>query len=76
MSTNKEKINLQELALCELKLTNLQVVALNEISAKIEDGEDDYASYEGVLSEAEDKYLRAWLEDEGIELPRREDVAQ
>jgi hypothetical protein len=70
------KINLQELALVELNLTNLQVVALNEIAANIENGGEDYASYEGTLSEAEDKYLRAWLANEGVELPPKEEDAR
>ena len=70
------KTNLQELAFVELNLTNLQVVALNEIADNIEKGEDDYASYEWTLSEAEDKYLRAWLENEGVELPPKEEAAR
>ena len=42
-------------------LTNLQVSALNEIGQDIEDGADDLESYDGLLSEAEEKYLKARL---------------
>jgi len=58
--------NLQELAIVELNLTNLQIVALNEIAANIANGKDTYASNADSLSEQEDKYLRAWLGNEGI----------
>lgn len=57
--------NLQALAM-ELNLTNLQIVALNEIAANIANGKDTYASNADSLSEQEDKYLRAWLGNEGI----------
>jgi len=60
------KTNLQELAINELNLTNLQIVALNEIGANIQNGAEDYFSVEGTLSEQEDEYLRAWLGNEGI----------
>lgn len=60
------KTNLQQLALCELNLTNLQFTTLNEIAERIRRDEDDYFSYEDTLSDEEDKYLRAWLRNEGI----------
>ena len=66
------KTNLQQLALCELNLTNLQVTTLNEIADNIKNGKEDYLSVKDSLSEGEDKYLRAWLENEGIVLDGRE----
>ena len=63
--------NLQALAM-ELNLTNLQIVALNEIAANIANGKDTYASKADLLSEQEDKYLRAWLENEGIRVEKAE----
>lgn len=60
------KTNLQELAFGELNLTNLQVVTLNEIAANIANGKDAYASYADLLSDQEDRYLRAWLGNKGI----------
>ena len=63
---NKMKTNLQELAINELNLTNLQIVALNEIGANIQNGAEDYFSVEGTLSKKEDEYLRSWLGNEGI----------
>lgn len=54
-----KNISLARMAFDELGLTNLQVSALNEIGQNIEDGRDDLASYRGLLSEAEEKYLKA-----------------
>lgn len=54
-----KNIGLARMAFDELGLTNLQVSALNEIGQNIEDGRDDLESYEGLLSEAEEKYLKA-----------------
>ena len=68
------KTNLQQLALCELKLTNLQFTTLNEIADNIKNGKEDYLSVKDALSEGEDKYLRAWLENEGFEVPEEEDA--
>ena len=65
--------NLQAMAM-ELNLTNLQIVALNEMGANIDNGEEDYFSVECSLSEQEDKYLRAWLENEGILVLKEEGV--
>jgi len=61
--------NLQALAM-ELNLTNLQIVALNEMGEWIRDGAEDYVSVADSLSEQEDKYLRAWLENEGIKVTK------
>ena len=66
------KTNLQQLALCDLNLTNLQFATLNEIADNIKNGKEDYLSVKDALSEGEDKYLRAWLENEGIVLDGRE----
>lgn len=68
----QEKVNLQELALVELNLTNLQIVTLNGIAANIANGEDTYASNADSLSEQEDRYLRAWLGNEGIKVSKVE----
>lgn len=68
------KTNLQQLALCELNLTNLQFATLNEIADNIKNGKEDYLSVKDALSEGEDKYLRAWLENEGFEVPEEEDA--
>lgn len=68
------KTNLQELAITKLNLTNLQIVALNEIGANIQNGAEDYFSVEGSLSEQEDEYLRAWLGNEGILVLKDEGV--
>ena len=54
-----KSIGLARMAFNELGLTNLQVTALNEIGQNIEDGRDELASYRGLLSEAEEKYLKA-----------------
>ena len=69
MATPKRH-NLQALAI-GLKLTNLQIVALNEIGARIENGEEGYLSVADTLSTAEDKYLRYWLENAGVDIPAR-----
>lgn len=66
--------NLQALALVELNLTNLQIVALNEMGAQIENREEDYFSVADSLSEQEDRYLRAWLGNEGILVLKEEGV--
>ena len=74
MATPKRH-NLQALAI-GLKLTNLQILALNGIGAQIENGEEGYLSVADTLSTAEDKYLRYWLENAekaGIASPARED---
>ena len=60
-----KKKNLQEMAI-GLNLTNLQIVALNEMGENIKKGDEDYFSVEDSLSEQEDEYLRAWLNNEGI----------
>ena len=52
-------VKLARMAFDELGLTNLQVSALNEIGQDIEDGADSLESYKGLLSEAEEKYLKA-----------------
>ena len=65
------KVNLQELAYAS-GLTNLQIVGLNEIGSQIEDGMETYLSVADSLSEAENNYLRAWLGNEGIELPPKD----
>lgn len=54
-------------------LTNLQITTLNGIGMGIAEGKDGYASYEGLLSESEDRYLRAWLEKEGIEIAKEDE---
>lgn len=61
--------NLQTLAIVDLNLTILQIVSLNEIGSQIEDGAESYESVAESLSQAEDTYLRAWLENAGIEIP-------
>ena len=64
---NRGKLcDLQKLAIVELRLTNLQIVALNEMGENIKKGDEDYFSVEDSLSEQEDEYLRAWLNNEGI----------
>lgn len=63
------KHNLQALAI-GLRLTNLQIIALHEIGQEIVDGKDGYLSYSDSLSRNEDKYLRYWLENEGMEFPK------
>lgn len=63
--------NLQALAI-GLKLTNLQIVGLNGIGAQIENGEEGYLSVADTLSRNEDKYLRYWLENAGIDVPKKE----
>lgn len=63
--------DLQTLAIVDLKLTNLQITGLNEIGSQIEDGAESYESVAESLSTAEDTYLRAWLENAGIEIPER-----
>ena len=60
-----KKKNLQAMAI-GLNLTNLQIVALNEMGENIKKGDEDYFSVEDSLSEQEDEYLRAWLNNEGI----------
>lgn len=60
-----KKKNLQEMAI-GLNLTNLQIVALHEMGENIKKGDEDYFSVEDSLSEQEDEYLRAWLNNEGI----------
>ena len=59
-----KKKNLQAMAI-GLNLTNLQIVALNEMGENIKKGDEDYFSVEDSLSEQEDEYLRAWLNTEG-----------
>lgn len=54
-----KNVSLARMAFDELGLTNLQVSALNGIGQDIEDGKDDLESYDGLLSEAEEKYLKA-----------------
>ena len=66
MGEKTMKTNLQELAITKLNLTNLQIVALNEIAANIYNCKEDYFSVEDSLSVAEDEYLRAWLGNDGI----------
>ena len=58
-------MSLQELAYA-LGLTNLQIVALNDIGAAIKYGKCGYLSCAENLSQAEDTYLRHWLCNEGI----------
>ena len=70
-----QKHNLQSLAIVDLNLTNLQIVSLNEIGSQIEDGAESYESVAESLSQAEDTYLRAWLENAGVPLPERAEVA-
>ena len=53
-------INLQQMAI-DLKLTNIQIIGIHNIGWRIKSGRDDYSSYEDALSEAESKYLVAWL---------------
>ena len=62
-----EKHNLQALAI-GLHLTNLQIVALNEMGQDILDGKGDYQSVAESLETNEDKYLRYWLENYGKEI--------
>lgn len=57
-----KKVNLARLAIEELKLTNLQVCALNGIAHDIAHNNDDYDSYCGLLAKEEDRYLRAVLQ--------------
>lgn len=71
----KQKHNLQSLAIVDLKLTSLQIVSLNEIGSKIEDGAESYESVAESLSQAEDTYLCAWLENAGVPLPECAEVA-
>ena len=58
-------INLQQMAI-DLKLTNIQIIGIHNIGWRIKSGRDDYSSYEDALSEAESKYLVAWLAKNGI----------
>ena len=68
-----KKKNLQTMAI-GLNLTNLQIVALNEMGENIKKGDEDYFSVEDSLSEQEDEYLRAWLNNEGILVLKDEGV--
>lgn len=68
-----KKKNLQAMAI-GLNLTNLQIVALNEMGENIKKGDEDYFSVEDSLSEQEDEYLRAWLNNEGILVLKDEGV--
>lgn len=60
--------NLQKLAIVDLRLSNLQVVQLNEIGSKIADGVATYQEMAECLSNEEAVYLFAWLENEGIKV--------
>lgn len=62
--------NLQKLALVDLRLTNLQVIQLNEMGSQIKDGLGTYNDYAESLSNEEAVYLFAWLENEGIKVTK------
>ena len=62
--------NLQKLALEDLRLSNLQVVQLNEIGSQIADGMATYQEMAESLSNEEAVYLFAWLENEGIKVTK------
>lgn len=64
--------NLQKLALVDLRLSNLQVVQLNEIGSQIADGMATYQEMAESLSNEEAVYLFAWLENEGIKVTKGE----
>lgn len=76
---NKKKIrkegkrwNLQKLAIVDLRLSNLQVVQLNEIGSQIAEGMATYQEMAESLSNEEAVYLFAWLENEGIKVEKVE----
>ena len=64
--------NLQKLAIVDLRLSNLQVVQLNEIGSQIADGMATYQEMAESLSNEEAVYLFAWLENEGIKVEKAE----
>ncbi len=64
--------NLQKLALVDLRLSNLQIVQLNEIGSQIAEGMATYQEMAESLSNEEAVYLFAWLENEGIKVEKVE----
>ena len=64
--------NLQKLAIVDLRLSNLQVVQLNEIGSQIAEGMATYQEMAESLSNEEAVYLFAWLENEGIKVSKAE----
>ena len=63
---NVKNISLARMAFDKLGLTNLQVAALNEIGQNIEDGHAELESYNGLLTEAEEKYLKARIGEDAV----------
>ena len=63
---NVKNISLARMAFDKLGLTNLQVAALNEIGQNIEDGHAELESYKGILSDAEEKYLKARIGEDAV----------
>ena len=57
----------------EIPLSSLQVTTLNGIGEAILKGEDCLGSYDGSLTNEEEKYLVRWLEREGANLDGGED---
>lgn len=57
----------------EIPLSSLQVTTLNGIGEAILKGEDCLGSYDGSLTDDEEKYLVRWLEREGANLDGGED---
>lgn len=67
-----KKWNLQELAIVDLRLSNLQVVRLNEIGSQIAEGWATFQEMAESLSNEEAAYLLAWMENEGIKVSNSE----
>lgn len=65
-----KKWNLQKLAIVDLRLSNLQIVQLNEIGSQIAEGMATYQEMAESLSNEEAVYLFAWLENEGIKVTK------